>query len=143
LNILMIYSQLDVLLCRFMHHPTRQIISERNITVISLMNFWPRFFNCETSKWAQDIKMILTRPLLDIFVCKDINETTICCIKTLGYLLLVLELLACVVGAAPTARSRFLINWKVERNINSTIQPTFCYSKSWTKKSVKSCSTFS
>jgi hypothetical protein len=42
--------------------------------------------------------MVLTRHLLNIFVWKDINETTIFCIKTLSYFLLVLEVLVCLVG---------------------------------------------
>jgi hypothetical protein len=40
--------------------------------------------------------MILPRQLLDILVCKDINETTVCCIKMLRFL--VLEVLVCLVG---------------------------------------------
>jgi hypothetical protein len=46
----------------------------------------------------KNIKIILTRHLLDILVWKDISETTICSIKTLRYFLLVLEVLVCLVG---------------------------------------------
>jgi hypothetical protein len=41
--------------------------------------------------------MKLTRHPLDTLVWKDINETTICCMKTLRYFLLVLEAIVCLV----------------------------------------------
>jgi hypothetical protein len=47
--------------------------------------------------------MILSGHLLDILAWKDINETIICCIKTLKYFLSVLEVLVCLVGSPAKA----------------------------------------
>jgi hypothetical protein len=41
--------------------------------------------------------MISTRWFLDILVWLDINKTTICCIKTLRHILIIIEVLVCLV----------------------------------------------
>jgi hypothetical protein len=44
-----------------------------------------------------DIKEISIRHFFNILSWLDINETTICCIKTIRYILLILGVLSCLI----------------------------------------------
>jgi hypothetical protein len=65
---------------------TRQNFSKNYSMAIYLMSCWPSFFSYKTSKWGWKIKTSKLNHLdiyADVLVWLDINETTVCCNKTL------------------------------------------------------------
>jgi hypothetical protein len=56
----------------------------------------------------KDIKMISARYLLDILVWLDVKKINICCIETLRYILLMLEVLVCLVSMSSSIIKRRL-----------------------------------